>query len=160
LALVEYNGIFCNTLRHNRNWEVIGPPSSNGDVSKKEDLAEQLEGIGVSDNFEGVFIGGPPCQPFSIASNQRYSKDGENFKRTGFDHQINGNLLFDYIWFILKFKPKVFLIENVTGLIDLDGGQQVGKAYELLKRHGYYVNEAFKVNAADYGVPQQRERVL
>lgn len=160
LTLVEHNEIFCNTLRHNRDWNVIGPPGLNGDVSEKDALFAQLQELGVTKNFNGVFVGGPPCQPFSIASNQRFSKNGKDFKRTGFDHEENGNLLFDYIWFIQKFRPKVFLIENVTGLVDLDDGKQVGRAYELLRSCGYQINPPFKVNAAQYGVPQQRERIF
>lgn len=160
LALVEHNEVFCDTLRLNRDWEVLGPPHFSGDVSDTTGLIGTLADSGVKTGFEGVFVGGPPCQPFSIAANQRFSKSGENFKRVGFDHEYNGNLLFDYISVILEFKPAVFLIENVPGLIDVDGGRQVEKAYELLKASGYQLEVPMKMNAAHYGVPQQRERVF
>lgn len=162
VALVEINGLFCETLRFNRpSWTVIGPPSQSGNVSKREELREQLSDIiGISAPFEGVFIGGPPCQPFSIAANQRFNKDGENFKRVGFAHETHGNLLFDYIWLIGQFKPHSFLIENVPGLYDVDGGQQVGKALRSLRRMGYTVHEPVVINAADHNVPQRRERLF
>ncbi len=160
IALIEHNEIFCDTLRHNRDWEVIGPPYSDGDVSNRFNIANNLKNMGIKKGFKGVFVGGPPCQPFSIASNQRFSKQGENFKRVGFEHKKNGNLLFDFVWQIEHFKPRAFLIENVSGLIELDGGKQVDKIYKQLEDAGYTVNKPFKVNAANYSVPQKRERVF
>jgi DNA (cytosine-5)-methyltransferase 1 len=160
LCLIEHNEIFCDTLRENRDWVVLGPPYSDGDVSERRKLANQLEKLGLKKGFNGVFVGGPPCQPFSIAANQRFSKSGENFKRVGFEHETNGNLLFDYIWFIEKYLPKAFLIENVPGLIDIDGGKQIDKVYVALEKKGYTVHPPMKLNAAHYGVPQQRERVF
>jgi len=101
LCAFEFNELFCRTLRRNRpDWQVFGPPAHLGDVSRVHEVVEALAGV-ISSPFEGVFIGGPPCQPFSIASNQRFSKSGANFKRVGFDHERNGGLLFDYIDLIL-----------------------------------------------------------
>lgn len=159
-CLIEHNEIFCNTLKRNRDWVVLGPPNSCGDVSKKNELSEQLDNLGLKSDFEGVFVGGPPCQPFSVAANQRFSKAGDNFKRVGFAHEKNGNLLFDYVWYIEKYRPKAFLIENVAGLIDVDKGEQLQKVYNSLKLAGYTLHEPLKVNAAHYGVPQQRERLF
>lgn len=159
-AVIEHNEIFCNTLRENRDWDVIGPPYSSGDVSQREALSKELEEKGLSTPFEGVFVGGPPCQPFSIAANQRFSKSGENFKRTGFAHEKNGNLLFDYVWFIEKYLPQAFVIENVPGLIDVDGGEQLNKVYKYLEDKGYKIHSPLKLNAAHYSVPQQRERLF
>lgn len=160
VALIEHNELFCDTLRHNRDWEVLGPPYSSGDVSNRFEINNLLKSYNVNKLFEGVFIGGPPCQPFSIASNQRFSKVGDNFKRTGFNNEKNGNLLFDYIYFIKKYKPKAFLIENVFGLIDLDNGKQVEEIYKELNDSGYTLNPVWKINACNYSVPQQRERVF
>lgn len=160
LTVIEHNEIFCDTLRENREWDVIGPPYSDGDVSQRFRLSRELEEKGVRKPFNGVFIGGPPCQPFSIAANQRFSKNGENFKRTGFSHEKNGNLLFDYIWFIEKYLPEAFVIENVPGLIDVDGGEQLSKVYKYLEDRGYKIHNPLKMNAAHYSVPQQRERLF
>jgi DNA (cytosine-5)-methyltransferase 1 len=160
VAAFEYNEIFCRTLRKNRpQWKVFGPPFSNGDVSKFETVKQDLSGL-IASPFDGVFIGGPPCQPFSIAANQRFSRSGDNFKRIGFAHEKNGNLFFDFVRLILKFRPAVFVIENVPGLRDIDGGEQLSEAIELLELNGYNVNEPAVLNAADYGVPQYRERLF
>jgi len=77
---------------------VIGPPEYSGDVRNREEFFTILKLIvGISIPFEGIFTGGPPCQPFSIAANQRFAKDGDNFKRVGFAHADFGNLLFDFV---------------------------------------------------------------
>lgn len=160
LAAFEINELFCKTLRHNRpRWKVFGPPTHSGDMSRFDDIAAALDRT-IQTPFDGLFAGGPPCQPFSIASNQRFSKRDENFKRTGFSHETNGNLLFDYLRVILAFKPKVFLIENVPGLRDLDGGVQLEATLKELRSNGYSVADPMVLDAAHYSVPQVRVRLF
>jgi DNA (cytosine-5)-methyltransferase 1 len=160
VAAFEINELFCKTLRRNRkNWNVFGPPLSNGDISKFEEVVTSLSRL-IQTPFEGVFVGGPPCQPFSIASNQRFAKTTENFKRVGFSHETNGNLLFDFLNIIAEFRPMAFVIENVPGLRDIDGGIQLKAAIEEMETIGYTVETPFVLNAADYGVPQQRQRLF
>jgi DNA (cytosine-5)-methyltransferase 1 len=155
--LVEKIPLFCDTLRFNRSHWAVYP----GDVSKREEMvAEISKHIGNQRKFDGVFVGGPPCQPFSIAANQRFSKSGENFKRVGFAHETNGNLLFDYIELIKHFKPRAFLIENVPGLMEIDDGEQLKKAYAELEKAGYTVNDPMVLRADHYRVPQQRIRLF
>lgn len=154
--LIEKIDLFCETLKANRpNWSVF-----NGDVSKKDEMINEISKYLLNDEFEGVFVGGPPCQSFSIAANQRFSKSGDNFKRVGFAHELNGNLLFDYIELIKKFRPKVFLIENVPGLMEIDDGEQLAIAYADLKSAGYNLNEPIVLRADHYYVPQQRVRLF
>ncbi len=92
LASFEYSDIFCGTIRANRpKWNVF-----NEDLSKRERIVSILrDRVGLRAPFDGVFHGGPPCQSFSIAANQRFSKEGGNFKRVGFAHDRYGTLLFD-----------------------------------------------------------------
>lgn len=159
-AAFEFNEMFCKTLRENRpTWKVFGPPRYDGDVSKTNEIVEQLTPL-IHSPFDGVFVGGPPCQPFSIASNQRFPKSGGNFKRVGFAHEKNGNLLFDFVDLVVSFRPKVFVIENVPGLRDLDGGQQLGEAIRVFQKAGYNVEEPKVWEAADYGIPQYRQRMV
>ncbi|MBD2552964.1 DNA cytosine methyltransferase [Limnothrix sp. FACHB-708] len=160
LAAFELNEIFCKTLRRNRpQWNIFGPPTHSGDVSNFEEITETLGQI-ISTPFEGLFVGGPPCQPFSIAANQRFSRSDENFKRIGFLNETNGNLLFDFLQLIIAFRPRSFVIENVTGLRDIDGGTQLKTMIEELSQNGYRVEEPFVLNAANYGVPQYRSRLF
>lgn len=159
IVSIEFNEIFCNTLRRNNpNKKVIGPPQCSGDIRKRELLEAELEGIIGSMPFEGVFHGGPPCQPFSIAANQRFAKNSDNFKRQGFCDEEKGGLLFDYLWYIKRFLPRVFLIENVAGITNCDDDGRVQQALEELTASGYNIMSPRVINAAFYGVPQNRMR--
>lgn len=160
LAGFEINDVFCKTLRRNRpTWKIFGPPTHSGDVSNFGEVVEALRGV-IRAPFDGLFVGGPPCQPFSIAANQRFAKWGDNFKRVGFAHEKNGNLLFDFVRLILEFNPEAFAIENVPGLRDIDGGHQLAAAIGELKAGGYRMVEPFVLDASRYGVPQERFRLF
>ena len=159
IIAIETNEIFCETLRKNNPQKaVIGPPHYSGDISQRQELIDILNNLGVHENFEGVFHGGPPCQSFSVAANQRFNKENENFKRKGFEDPKKGMLISDYIWFIKQLRPKAFLIENVDGIIKCDPESLIQTALEELKNIGYKLTEPQVVNAAYYGVPQNRMR--
>lgn len=160
IASIEHNALSCATLRLNHpNTLVIGPPTHAGDISERETLAAILRReVGLTSPFDGVFHGGPPCQPFSIAANQRFRKIDSNFKRRGFDDEEKGNLLFDYLWFIEQFMPGAFVIENVAGIAELDSDNIVKEHLAHLSRLGYYLSSPTVINAAYYGVPQKRLR--
>ncbi len=98
-------------------------------------------------NGADIIIGGFPCQGFSIANIKRSMEDKRNF-------------LYKEMLRIIKDKqPKFFVAENVKGLLSMENGgviQMIVKDFEDL---GYKVD--YKIlNAAEYGVPQIRERVL
>ena len=159
-AAFEFSEIICKTLRMNHpDWTVFGPPFHDGDVSAFGDVVNALSPL-IATPFDGVFIGGPPCQPFSIAANQRFSKSGPNFKRVGFNHVKNGSLLFDFVNLIIEFRPAVFVIENVPGLRDMDSGKQLALAIAMLQKENYEISEAEVYDASDYGVPQYRRRLI
>lgn len=156
---IEHIELFCNTLRLNSPEKiVIGPPDYPGDISKREDIAAVLRSYGIDAPFNGVFHGGPPCQSFSIAANQRFNKSGENFKRKGFDDEEKGMLLFDYIWYIKTFMPLAFLIENVGGITEFDDNEIIEGALAELKELGYHIEPPQVIDAAFYDVPQHRKR--
>lgn len=96
-----------------------------------------------------VVIGGPPCQSFSLAGN-RNSDDSR------------GRLVWRYIDIIRQLQPKAFLFENVTGLLSAknkDGDKILPLLLKTFADEGY--NLSYKVlNAADYGVPQLRRRLI
>lgn len=152
---IEINEMFCDTLKKNGAPKVL-----NEDIHNVDKVISELEYNGIAKNFNGVFHGGPPCQSFSIAANQRFSKEGSNFKRTGFQHKEYGNLLFCYAKLISYFKPEVFLIENVEGLLSIDGGAQVNKLCQTLSGEGYKIPVPRVIDASDYGVPQKRLRTI
>ncbi len=109
--------------------------------------------VGKDTNID-VLIGGPPCQGFSTIG-KRISSDPE--KRTAFDPR---NTLFrEYIRILNYLKPKFFVMENVQGLLTRDKGRIFEEVKDTFKRTGYEFNYAI-LNAADYGVPQIRNRVF
>lgn len=101
-----------------------------------------------------VLIGGPPCQGFSTIG-KRISSDPE--KRNAFDPR---NTLFrEYIRILNYLKPKFFVMENVQGLLTRDKGRIFEEVKKTFEDTGYEFNYVI-LNAADYGVPQIRNRVF
>lgn len=98
-------------------------------------------------SYADVVIGGFPCQDFSLAG-----------KRQGLNVQ-RGKLYQSMARVIELLKPKVFLAENVKGLISWENGLAIKTINEDFSKLGY--NVSYKLfNTADYGVPQTRERVI
>jgi DNA (cytosine-5)-methyltransferase 1 len=95
-----------------------------------------------------VLCAGFPCQAFSIAG-----------KRGGFD-DTRGTLFFDVAEIIKKHRPKAVFLENVKGLISHDKGRTLQTILNVLSVDlGYFVPEIKTINAKDFGVPQNRERL-
>jgi DNA (cytosine-5)-methyltransferase 1 len=94
-----------------------------------------------------LLVGGFPCQAFSIAG-----------KRRGFD-EARGTLFFDIARILADKKPRNFILENVKGLLSHDGGRTFTTIIRILSTMGYFV-EWQVLNAKNFGVPQNRERVF
>jgi len=96
-----------------------------------------------------VLCAGFPCQAFSIAG-----------KRGGFE-DTRGTLFFDVARIIKKKQPKAFFLENVKGLISHKRGATLKVILDTLRHDlGYYVPDPQVLNAKDFGVPQNRERIF
>src|SRR5690554_4299904 len=112
-----------------------------GDITKEE--TKQY----IPDNFD-VLCAGFPCQAFSIAG-----------KRGGFE-DTRGTLFFDVAEIIKRKQPKAIFLENVKGLRNHNGGKTLATILNVLRNDlGYFVPEPEIVNAKDFGVPQNRERI-
>jgi DNA (cytosine-5)-methyltransferase 1 len=94
-----------------------------------------------------VLCGGFPCQPFSSIG-----------KRAGFAHPTQGTLFYDIVRILQAHRPKAFLLENVKGLTNHDGGRTWREIQRSLRALDYGVTERV-LDAADYGLPQHRERI-
>ncbi len=121
-----------------------------GDITKIVD-AEEEEQLSFYPQSKipsaDVVVGGFPCQDFSLAG-----------KRRGLTVQ-RGNLYLSMAKVIETIKPKVFLAENVKGLISWEDGLAIRTIVDDFEKLGYKV-EYKLFNMADYGVPQTRERVI
>lgn len=101
----------------------------------------------IPDGFD-VLCAGFPCQAFSIAG-----------KRGGFE-DTRGTLFFDVAEIIKRKKPKAIFLENVKGLRNHNGGKTLATILNVLRNDlDYFVPEPQIINAKDFGVPQQRERI-
>ena len=111
------------------------------------DITKEINKNYIPDKFD-VLCAGFPCQAFSIAG-----------KRGGFD-DTRGTLFFDVAEIIKKHKPKAFFLENVKGLRSHDKGKTLETILNVLRNDlGYYVPEPQIINAKNFGVPQNRERI-
>lgn len=112
-----------------------------GDITKEETKAF------IPDGFD-LLCAGFPCQAFSIAG-----------KRGGFE-DTRGTLFFDVAEIIKRKQPKAIFLENVKGLRNHNGGKTLATILNVLRNDlGYYVPEPEIINAKDFGVPQNRERI-
>jgi DNA (cytosine-5)-methyltransferase 1 len=112
-----------------------------GDITREETKKA------IPDHFD-VLCAGFPCQAFSIAG-----------RRGGFE-DTRGTLFFDVAEIIKRKKPAAFFLENVKGLRNHDGGKTLATILNVLRNDlKYYVPEPEIVNAKNFGVPQNRERI-
>jgi len=140
----------CETLRHNREWPVI--EGDIHDVSSEEILRM----AGLSCGEPDVLIGGPPCQPFSKSG---YWASGDAARL----NDPRAGTLQAYMRVLEDTLPSAFLLENVAGMAY--NGKSEGLDFlldwigKLNKRTGSNYKPVFRtLRAADYGVPQMRER--
>ncbi len=125
---------------NHKNTKVI-----TGDITQIKDLDSLIDKNMIVDGI----IGGPPCQGFSLSGN-RDKKDPRN------------SLFMDFVRFVKHFQPSFFMMENVPGILSMENAK--GESVKDLimqeyKKAGY--NATYKIlNAADYGVPQTRTRVI
>lgn len=135
LAYVEIDKFSCETLRQNRpDWNVICDDIHNVDFTPYRDKVD-------------IVTGGFPCQAFSYAG-----------KKMGFE-DTRGTLFHEFARCVSEVNPKMFLAENVRGLISHDRGRTLETILNVFSELGYDV--VYKVlNAAFYGVGQKRERIV
>lgn len=124
---------------HQKNYPHVPLKAADIRTITNEELAEYNGKV-------DVIVGGPPCQGFSTIG-KRLVKDPRN------------ELVFEFIRFVECIKPKVFLMENVRGLLSSDGGR-IKEAIENEYRAIGYTVLSKVLCAADYGVPQLRNRVF
>lgn len=108
---------------------------------------EILQATGLRKGELDVLVGGPPCQGYSVYNHGR----GEHDPRAG--------LFREYLRVVKDLAPKWLVMENVTGLLSISGGQLIATIAEEIKKLGYRV-EWRVLRAEDYGVPQERRRVV
>ncbi|MGG7199282.1 DNA cytosine methyltransferase [Clostridium butyricum] len=138
VGAIDFDKAACETYKYNfKSAKVI-----NGDINEIS-----VESTGFKDI--DIIVGGPPCQGFSGLN--RWNKQLEDDPRN--------KLFFQYIRFVSELKPKAILIENVRQILTSKNGFARKSICNMLEEMGY--NVVYDViNAADYGVPQNRMRAF
>lgn len=142
IGLVEIDKAAAQTLKVNRpSWNVLCE-----DVEKvaERDLEAEFR---IRKYDLDLLSGGAPCQSFSYAG-----------KRLGLD-DVRGTMFYHYATFLHKLQPKMFLFENVRGLLTHDGGKTYQTILNIFEDEGYTAYHQV-LNAWNYGVPQKRERLI
>lgn len=142
IGLIEFNEPAAETLKKNRpTWNVICDDIANISCLDLEEYFSLQKGE------LDLLSGGAPCQAFSYAG-----------KRLGLE-DTRGTLFYHYAIFLKKLQPKMFLFENVRGLLTHDNGKTFETILTVFQEAGY--STQYKVlNAWDYGVAQKRERLI
>jgi DNA (cytosine-5)-methyltransferase 1 len=104
----------------------------------------------------GIVAGGPPCQGFSIFGKRRFV----NTRGYKPHDDPRNKLVYSFLDIVQRVSPRWFIMENVPGLVNLDNGLFLNALMEEFKSAGYEQCEARVLNAADYGVPQLRRRLI
>lgn len=163
IACVEQDKAALKTIKVNKPQLAIFEGSI---VDCSVGKLNEITGI---DDISGIDLiaGGPPCQAFSVFGNRLGLEDAR------------GQLIFEYMRMVEEIKPKVFIMENVRGLLSMsiipsakkkellglfdeslfEKGSLVKKVADEFNALGYHV-DCFVVNSANYGAPQIRERVF
>lgn len=145
LAGVELHPVAAETYRQNHPDHIL----FDADICKL-DPCEVMERLGLSVGELDLLAGCPPCQGFSTHRTRK--------KSSSVDDERN-NLVFEYMRFVRALRPKVVMMENVPALAS---DRRAHKVLHELKELGYFIDQkTLQVkDAADYGVPQRRKRMI
>jgi DNA (cytosine-5)-methyltransferase 1 len=144
VEMVEIEKQFFDTLKKNS----LPGGLFEGSIPTKIDICEyEPKELGKID----FIIGGPPCQTFSAAGRRSHGVLGTDDDR--------GNLFKEYVRLLKKLEPEGFLFENVYGIEGAQGGGPWREIVQSFSEIGYKL-EYRVLDAADYGVPQHRERLI
>ncbi len=154
--LTKYYSYLQQDISRNELWDSI-PKHLLESVIHEEISDNTIESIfkkidsQLDEKKVDVIIGGPPCQAYSLVGRSRDSNRMKGDKR---------NFLFRYYAkFLIRYKPKYFLFENVLGLLTAGNAKYLNEMLELFDEIGYSA-EMKVLNAEQYGVLQKRRRVI
>jgi DNA (cytosine-5)-methyltransferase 1 len=115
-----------------------------------KDIFEKVDKL-VGNKKIDIIVGGPPCQAYSVAGRARIGKAVEDDPRN--------ELYKYYVKFLERYQPKMFVFENVLGILTAKNGKPLADLKRLVKKLGYEI--ALKVQTASkHGVLQKRQRVI
>uniref|UniRef100_UPI0019D3748E DNA cytosine methyltransferase n=1 Tax=Aeromonas finlandensis TaxID=1543375 RepID=UPI0019D3748E len=149
LSAVEFDRHACETYKKNIIDKQSLPCELLNEDIMNVSIDCMMDKLNVSTGELDIIIGGPPCQGFS----------SHRIKDSGVDDPRN-KLLIRYFDFVKSFKPKMFLVENVPGLLWERHQAYLNEFKTLARDNDYNIIGPVKLNAKDYGVPQNRNCVF
>lgn len=159
----EKLSVYENYLKHKQEgtdgtllWKQV--PKSVTDKVICAAIGEQTINnlFSIIDNLKGgkkvdIIIGGPPCQAYSVAGRARMGKDVENDPRN--------ELYKYYVQFLARYNPRMFVFENVLGILTAKRGEPFADLKRLVEELGYKMDCKVQT-ASEHGVLQNRHRVI
>ncbi|PQA90183.1 DNA (cytosine-5)-methyltransferase 1 [Chryseobacterium piscicola] len=150
----EYYDYLKGTITRDELWNKIPDHLIKSVINKEisEDtlpiIFEQIDAE-LGTKKVDLVIGGPPCQAYSVAG--RVRKDMTNDPRN--------HLYKHYVEFLKKYQPKMFVFENVPGILSAKNGEYLQLIFDAVREAGYKLDKQV-LNARDFGVLQDRKRVI
>jgi len=155
-----YKDYLLSDNKRKEDFWKIGPNYIVNSVINKEISEESLPSIFASvdellnNQSVDIIIGGPPCQAYSIAGRARDPK--------GMKEDPRNHLYKHYVKFLERYRPKMFVFENVPGILSANNGEFLNKIFEAVKSAGYELKipQTKFLNSKNFGVLQDRKRVI
>lgn len=154
-----YEDYLLKNITRDELWEKANVTNSNDVINTKisndtfDAITKTIKQNLKDKNLKKVdlIIGGPPCQAYSVVGRARM-KDSVTCDPRNFLYQY-------YVRFLETFKPKMFIFENVPGLLSAANGEHFKNIKKAIEKAGYYM-ELDELTASDYGVLQARKRII
>lgn len=150
----EYYEYLKGNISRDELWNKIPSHLINSVINKEispKTLPEIFEKIDkeLKEDDVDLVIGGPPCQAYSVAGRAR--KNMEDDPRN--------HLYKHYVKFLNRYKPKMFVFENVPGILSASNGDYLEKIFKAVKKEGYELEKKV-LNSKNFNVLQDRKRVI
>lgn len=150
----EYYDYLRNIISRDELWAKV--PSHlinsiiNTEISEKTlpNIFKQID-VELGKKSVDVVIGGPPCQAYSVAGRARKNMDNDP----------RNHLYKHYVKFLERYQPKMFVFENVPGILSANNGHYLEMIFQAVREVGYELDKKI-LNAKDFGVLQDRKRVI
>jgi DNA (cytosine-5)-methyltransferase 1 len=152
----EYYDYLKNTITRDELWSQIPFNLINSVINKEiskvtlPDIFEHIDAE-LGNKKVDVIIGGPPCQAYSIVGRARDPR--------GMADDPRNHLYKYYVEFLKRYKPKMFVFENVPGILSANNGNYLKNIFDAFEEAGYVLEKQL-LNAKNFNVLQDRKRVI
>lgn len=147
IGALELDAHSCATYKNNLIKKNDKTTLVQKDITKLSPT-KFMELLDIESGICDLLLGGPPCQGFSFLRTKTIEEDPRN------------KLLWRYFKYLQAISPKMFLVENVPGMLWVDNKVYIEQFYRMAEKAGYHVYAPTVLDAKNFGVPQTRKRVF